>query len=226
MIIGEQKPLAQIVDMVRARRGNRILVAGCNSCVAVCLAGGEDEVHQLAQALRDRSRKEGWDWEVDEVTLKRQCEKEWDREISDRVQAADIVVSLGCGVGAQIFMETYPKVSLVPGINTSNMGAPEKRGVWKEKCAGCGECTLHLTGGICTIARCSKSLQNGPCGGSQNGKCEVIPENDCAWQLIYDRLSARGELSLLRQIVPPKDWSKSHSGGSRTIVKKTRRSKG
>lgn len=212
--------MAEIVDMIESRKGHRILVAGCNSCVAVCLAGGEKEVCDLATSLKIHSQRNNRGWVVSEVTLKRQCEKEWDQEISDIVEASDVVVSLGCGVGAQILMETYPFSSLVPAINTSNMGAPEKRGVWKEKCAGCGECTLHLTGGICTIARCSKSLQNGPCGGSQGGKCEVIPENDCAWQLIYDRLSARGELSLLRTIVPPKDWSKSHSGGSRTIVKK------
>ncbi len=226
MIIGEQKPLSEIVDMLRERGGSRILVAGCNSCVAVCLAGGEDEVSQLADSLRERSEQEGWGWDVEEVTLTRQCEKKFDQEIHEVVEGVDAVVSLGCGVGAQTLMETYPQIPLVPGIDTSNMGAPEKRGVYKEKCVGCGDCTIHLTGGICTLARCSKGLQNGPCGGAQNGKCEVVPDNDCAWHLVYERLAARGDLDLLREPLPPKDWSKSKSGGSRTIVRKSRRSRG
>jgi ferredoxin len=71
--------------------------------------------------------------------------------------------------------------------------------------------------GICPIARCSKSLLNGPCGGSQNGKCEIDPEVDCAWQLIYDRLAHLGKLDLILQVEPAKDWSTSRDGGPRRI---------
>lgn len=116
--------------------------------------------------------------------------------------------------------ETFPERRIIPGINTSNMGAPEKKGVFKEKCMGCGRCTIDRTAGICTLARCAKGLQNGPCGGSVDGKCELYPEIDCAWHQVYTILEARGELSEAVEPVPPKDWSRSHSGGVRTVRSK------
>jgi hypothetical protein len=91
--------------------------------------------------------------------------------------------------------------------------------VWVERCAACGQCLLGLTGGICPIARCSKQLLNGPCGGSSQGKCEVNPDIECAWQLIYDKLKAQGRLPLLLEIIPPKDWRTSRDGGPRKIVR-------
>jgi hypothetical protein len=78
---------------------------------------------------------------------------------------------------------------------------------------------LHMTGGICPIARCSKTLLNGPCGGSQDGKCEIAEDVDCAWQLIYDRMSALGQLEKLEEVIPPKDWRTSRDGGPRKIVR-------
>jgi hypothetical protein len=97
---------------------------------------------------------------------------------------------------------------------------PIKQGVWRERCVACGECILGLTGGICPIARCSKSLLNGPCGGSEDGHCEIDPDIPCAWQLIYDRLSRMGKLYVLLEIQPPKNWQTSRDGGPRKIVRK------
>lgn len=218
MIIGEQKPLNEIFSNLEGH--TRILVAGCRSCVAICLAGGEKEVGILAEALRLYSDLHGKSWTVSEVTLERQCEKEWVREIAPLVEKVDCVLSLACGVGAQTVQEIFPGVRVIPGLNTSNMGAPEEQGKWSEKCAGCGDCVLHLTGGICPIARCSKSLLNGPCGGSENGVCEVNPEIPCAWDQIYHSLKRLGRLDLIEQVIPPKNWLPSRSGGPRKIVKK------
>ena len=86
----------------------------------------------------------------------------------------------------QFLAEKYRKISVYPGINTNFIGVNEEQGVWSERCQACGDCKLHLTGGICPIARCSKSLLNGPCGGSAKGKCEVDPNVECGWQIIYD----------------------------------------
>jgi hypothetical protein len=94
-----------------------------------------------------------------------------------------------------------------------------EQGVWAERCQACGNCLLALTGGICPIARCSKQLLNGPCGGSVGGRCEINRDVDCAWQLIYDRLKAQGRLELLLDIQPPKDWRTSRDGGPRKIVR-------
>ncbi|MBM4237465.1 MAG: hypothetical protein FJ151_03160 [Euryarchaeota archaeon] len=218
MIIAEQKPLKEICGNLEGHR--KILVAGCRSCVAICLAGGEKEVGILAESLRMDADLGGKGWEVEEITVERQCEKEWVREIAKRVEGKDAVLSIACGVGAQTVQEIYPDIRVIPGLNTSNMGAPEEQGIWKEKCGGCGDCVLHLTGGVCPIARCSKSLLNGPCGGSQNGKCEVNPDTTpCAWDQIYQSLKRLDRLDLMERIIPPKNWIPSHSGGPRRIVK-------
>ena len=135
------------------------------------------------------------------------------------VKEADIVLSLGCGIGVQAIAEQYPEVWVVPGLNTTFMGLPTEQGVWEERCAACGDCLLGLTGGICPIARCSKSLLNGPCGGSEAGHCEIDPDVPCAWQLIYDRMVSKDKLHLLLELQPPKNWRTSRDGGPRKIVR-------
>jgi hypothetical protein len=197
----------------------RILVAGCRSCVAICLAGGEKEVGILAESLRLYSDLNGKDWQVEEGTVERQCEKEFVAELKERIPRQDAVVSIACGVGAQTIQGMHPTTRVLPGLNTSNMGAPEEQGIFLERCGGCGDCVLHLTGGICPIVRCAKSLLNGPCGGSQNGKCEVSPETPCAWDEIYRSLEKFGRLDLMERVIPPKNWIPSRSGGPRKIVR-------
>jgi hypothetical protein len=106
-----------------------------------------------------------------------------------------------------------------PGVNTKFLGGTNEPGLWTENCQSCGDCILDRTGGICPIARCSKSLLNGPCGGSQNGKCEIDKDIDCAWQLIYDQMKGLGRLDDLLKIEPIKDWSKNRDGGPRKVVR-------
>jgi len=217
MIVAEQKPLEEIKGLLG--EAGRILIVGCGTCVTVCFAGGEKEAGILGSLLRMSTRLDGASKEVTEVTVQRQCEWEYLDAIHDRVTEADRVLSLGCGVGVQALAERYPNAIVVPGLDTKFMGLPVEQGVWAERCAACGACILGLTGGICPIARCSKQLLNGPCGGSAKGKCEVSPEIDCAWQLIYDKLKAQGRLHLLMEITPPKDWRTSRDGGPRKIVR-------
>ncbi|NTV90627.1 MAG: hypothetical protein HGA22_09775, partial [Clostridiales bacterium] len=92
-------------------------------------------------------------------------------------------------------------------------------GKWAERCGGCGNCILDRYAGICPVARCSKSLLNGPCGGSMNGKCEVDSSIECGWQLIYDRAIKLGRLEDLTELEDPKDWRTSRDGGPRTSVR-------
>ena len=217
MIVGEQKPLDEIKDMIAGYR--KVLIVGCGTCVTVCFAGGEKEVGILASALRMKSKLDNEEIIVDEVTVQRQCEWEYLDAIGEEIEAHDLVLSLGCGIGVQAIAERFPNARVVPGLNTSFLGLPEEQGVWAERCAACGNCILDKTAGICPIARCAKSLLNGPCGGSQGGKCEIDPQVECAWQLIYDRLQARGELELLEEIIPPRDWSSSRDGGPRRVIR-------
>ncbi len=217
MIIGEQKPLDAIKGMIADYQ--KILVLGCGTCVTVCFAGGEKEVGILASALRMATGLEGKNKTFVEATVQRQCEYEYNEEVADLVREADAVLSLACGIGVQTMNEQFPEAITLPGLNTSFLGQPTEQGIWAERCQACGNCILDKTAGICPIARCSKSIFNGPCGGSAGGKCEIAPEVDCAWQLIYDRLKALGRLELMTEIQPVKDWTTSRDGGPRKIVR-------
>jgi hypothetical protein len=97
------------------------------------------------------------------------------------------------------------------------MGYPVEHALWQERCAGCGDCVLGWTGGLCPIARCAKKLLNGPCGGSSDGVCEVDKDTDCVWQLIYDRLKRLDKLDNLKIVRKEKDWRTSTNAGQRKI---------
>ena len=217
MIVAEAKPFEEVKALTA--NAQSILVVGCGTCVTVCFAGGEREAAITASMLRMASRVDGHERQVTDVTVQRQCEWEYLDAIADAVGKVDMVLSLGCGVGVQAMAEHFPNAWVVPGLNTTFMGLPLEQGVWAERCAACGNCLLALTGGVCPIARCSKQLLNGPCGGSVDGHCEIGEDVPCAWQLIYDRLSALGKLELLLDIQPPKNWRTSRDGGPRKIVR-------
>jgi ferredoxin len=217
MIVAEQKPIEEIKGSLGDAK--KVLIIGCGTCVTVCFAGGAKEAAILGSLLRMSSTMNGDSKEITDVTVQRQCEWEYLDAIGDQVAEADLILSMGCGVGVQALAERYPNAIVLPGLNTKFMGLPLEQGVWAERCAACGNCLLGLTGGICPIARCSKQLLNGPCGGSSNGKCEVNADIECAWQLIYDKLKAQGRLNLIMEITPPKDWRTSRDGGPRKIVR-------
>jgi ferredoxin len=217
MIVAERKPIEEIMEYIRGC--NKILLLGCNECVTVCYAGGKKEVEILASALSMAFMKEGKELEVKEVTLERQCDHEYLEEIRGFIDEYDAVISLACGVGVQFLAEKYLQIPVFPGVNTLFMGVTEQRGVWSERCQGCGQCILGQTAGICPISRCAKRLLNGPCGGSTKGKCEINPELDCAWQLIIDRLKELGRLDDYDELIPIKDWSTERAGGPRKVVR-------
>jgi ferredoxin len=217
MIVAEQKPLDEIKTMVTD--AENVLVVGCGTCVTVCFAGGAREAAITATSLRMSSKLDDNSKLVTDVTVQRQCEWEYLDQIADQVEEADIVLSMGCGIGVQAIAEHFPETWVVPGLNTGFLGMPTEQGVWEERCAACGDCVLGITGGICPIARCSKSLLNGPCGGSEAGHCEIDPDVPCAWQLIYDRLVSMDKLHVLLEQQPPKNWRTSRDGGPRKIVR-------
>ena len=216
MIVGKQKPLEEIQKLIESY--NSVLVLGCGTCMAICFSGGEKEVAVLATTLRISEKMTGVAKEIKEQTIERQCEWEFVEELKEPLKGVEAILSLGCGVGVQAISEKYPDVAVLPGLNTLFMGMPVEESLWIERCAGCGNCILEKTAGICPTARCAKGLLNGPCGGSVDGKCEISADIPCAWQLIYDRLSARGQLTRLEEIEPPRDWSTSQSGGLRKIT--------
>ena len=216
MIVGKQKPFEEIWDMIKNFK--KVLVFGCNTCVAICHAGGGKEAEILASMLRIKASQEGAEIEVMHAAIERHCEPEFFEPVMDTVRTSDVVLSLACGVGVNFLSERIGDIPVYPGINTEFYGAVPKAGVFTELCAGCGNCILHLTGGICPIVRCAKSIMNGPCGGTNNGKCEISQDVDCAWYLILERMKKLGTLEKLFEIQPPKNWSTGLHGGPRRVI--------
>lgn len=206
MIIAERKPLEEIRNMLAGYK--RILVVGCGTCVTICWAGGEKEVGILSSQLRLASSKDGGEFSVMEAVVERQCEKEMViEELGDKAPGVEAILSLGCGAGVQTMAELFEEKPVLPALNTTFIGMPEKEGLWVEMCGACGDCFLDRTGGICPVVRCAKGLLNGPCGGTRKGgKCEIDPEKDCAWVLIYHRLERQGRLDLMRKYYEPKNY--------------------
>ncbi|MCP4647570.1 MAG: hypothetical protein GY852_07525, partial [bacterium] len=159
MIIGERKPIEDVLKMIEGKK--KIVLAGCGGCVTVCCAGGTNEVGVLAPALKIAREKAGDPIEIKEVTLERQCDPEYLDPMEEYISDYDAVLSLACGAGVQFVAERFSKTPIYPALNTCFVGVTEEIGYWTERCQLCGECKLHLTGGICPIARCSKSLLNG-----------------------------------------------------------------
>ena len=213
MIVGKQKPLDEIWEMIKGYK--KVLVFGCNTCVAVCQEGGNKEAEILASLLRMKAVQEAVDIDIRAGGIERQCEHEFYDKARIEIEAADAILSIACGAGVQFTGEKFPHKPLLPGLNTTFIGVVDEPGVFSERCQMCGDCILHLTGGVCPISRCSKSIMNGPCGGSENGRCEINPDVPCGWQLIYDRLKAQGRLELLDTVIPVKNWKSGRDGGPR-----------
>jgi ferredoxin len=218
MIVADRKHVAEIRDMIKDH--DRVLLVGCGTCVTVCLAGGERETGILGSAIRMALKLIGRKRVVvDECTIERQCEDAFIDVLASRVAGYDAICSLGCGAGVQALAERFPKTSVYPGLNTQFIGILESQGVWTEKCVGCGNCRLGEFAGICPISRYAKRLFNGPCGGSRQGKCEIDPELECGWQLIYDRAKSLGILDRLESLAAVHDWSTGVDGGPRKVVR-------
>ena len=198
MIVGERKPFGEIKNTIQGYK--KLLILGCGTCVSVCMAGGEKEVELLATELRMANKLADKDIEIGEVTVQRQCDTEYVEPIIETAKNYDAILSMACGAGVQFVANMVEPVPVIPALNTRFIGVNLDEGIWAERCRACGNCVLADYGGICPMTMCPKSLVNGPCGGSKNGKCETSSERDCAWILIYNRLSKLGKLDNLRNL--------------------------
>jgi ferredoxin len=216
MIIADRKPLAEILEMIEPFK--KIMLLGCKGCVTVCNVGGQKEVEVLAATLKIARKKEGKEISIDEKTIERQCDPEYIEHLKDLVGQYDAVVSMACGVGPQFLSEAYPDRNFFPAVDTKFMGGAVQHGIWEERCAGCGTCVIHFFDGLCPIARCSKSLLHGPCGGSAEGSCEIDKDVVCIWDLIVKKKMEQGRLEDLLDIKPFKDWRTARDGGPRKRI--------
>ena len=209
MLISEQKPLEEILSYLDGDKS--IFLIGCKGCAEGWGSGGEKQVAEMKNTLQERGKAISGSVVVDmlcDSTLTKLKLRSYKKEIA----AADSILVLTDGAGVQTVAELVDKV-VHPGCNTLSSGGAHAEWKEAERCLECGDCMLEFTGGICPIARCSKHLLNGPCGGSQGGKCEVDADIPCVWQQIFDRLAKLGQLDKLERLVTPKDWSVSLISG-------------
>jgi hypothetical protein len=211
--ITEQKPLEEVMQSLE--KCHRVYIVGCGSCATMLHTGGKSEVLEMKDKLEEAGKKvSGWmvvPTACDELT------REALRENARDIMTTDGILVMTCAFGVQT-VSCYTDKPVYPALNTLFIGKEESPGHFTEVCMQCGDCILAKTAGICPLVRCAKSLLNGPCGGSVDGKCEISPDTPCAWQTIYDRLAALGQLDKLEEIVPPRDWTTSLSGGPRKII--------
>ncbi|MGQ9546431.1 MAG: methylenetetrahydrofolate reductase C-terminal domain-containing protein [Dehalococcoidia bacterium] len=209
MLISQQKPIEEVLGYLE--RDNSIFIMGCKGCAEGWGSGGEKQVAEMKSTLQQKGKRVTGSVVVDmlcDAALTRLKIRAYRKQIA----AADSILVLTDGAGVQTVAEIVDKV-VHPGCNTLSSGGAHAEWKEAERCLECGDCMLEFTGGLCPIARCSKHLLNGPCGGSQGGKCEIDPDIPCVWQQIVERLTKLGQLDKLERLVAPKNWSVSLISG-------------
>jgi len=182
---------------------DRLFVVGCGTCTTMTKTGGIDQVLKMRDQLQELGKWiSGWTViptacdEMTEVAVK---------ENSRAIENASCILAMTCALGVHR-MSLYIERPIIPALDTLFIAIEDTPGYFREACAQCGQCILGETAGICPITACHKGLVNGPCGGTNNGKCEVDKEKDCAWTLIYQRLKEQGRLDLMHKYHPPRNF--------------------
>lgn len=204
MIVANRKPFEEIKSLIKGYK--KVLNVGCGTCVAVCLAGGEKEVDVLNSELEMARKLDENPIELGAITIERQCDREYLEALDDKVNDYDALLSMACGAGIQFLAERYPKIPVFPAVDTTFIGVNQDVGWYEERCRSCGSCVLAMTGGICPVTMCAKGLYNGPCGGTNQGSCEINKDQPCAWYQIWERLSGQDRLNEIMEVVPAQDW--------------------
>ena len=199
--ITKQKNLDEILQQLQ--NYDRIFITGCGTCTTMTKTGGIEQVIEMKQRLQDAGKLvTGW------VVIPTSCDDMTEaalKENNQAIQDANCILIMSCALGV-FKINSYLKKPVIPALDTLFIGIEDEPGNFQEVCAQCGHCVLGLTAGICPITACHKGLLNGPCGGTNRGKCEVDKEKDCAWTVIYNRLKEQGRLELMRKYQPPKNY--------------------
>lgn len=202
-----QKPIDEIVSHLDP--GEKVFVVGCGNCSMKCHSGGEPETEAMAERLKTRGVNVlGWavpgghGMSLCKLSNTQKVLQE-DRE--EQTSQADSFLVLSCGQGAHTVLDATDGAMIHVGCDTLFGGETVTDSDIAEYCSLCGECVIEGTGGLCPMTLCSKSLLNGPCGGAENGMCEVDQEKPCGWILIYDRMKKLDKLDRLETYKEPKN---------------------
>ena len=190
MLITELKAKETILSLA----SGKVFIINCHGCREIRFP--EKEADELQKELAEAGKVTGiitTDYICNADNLKLRLEKH-----AAAIEAADAVLVFSCGVGVQTVSDYLDGKKVFACCDTYAL--PGFQGVTplEHDCRQCGECFLNLTGGICPITACSKSLVNGQCGGAKAGKCEVDPNMECGWERIYQKLKAIGRLDAMK----------------------------
>jgi len=190
-------------DYLHSLVSGKVFIINCHGCKEIRFPEAEADAFQ--KELAEAGKVSGiitTDYICNPENLKLRLEKH-----AEEIAAADMVLVFSCGVGVQTVAEYLGSKKVCAACDTYAL--PGFQGVTplEYDCRQCGECYLNITGGICPITACSKSLVNGQCGGAKNGRCEVDPDMECGWERIYRRLKQVGRLDALKCPIQLHNWA-------------------
>jgi hypothetical protein len=204
MIVQETKPIETIRDMLKDVK--KIFLVGCGDCATVCEAGSEDDLKRMKETL-EAEGKEVTGMIVPDTSCHIPDVKSQLKKHAAEVDAADGIGVMSCGAGVQTVGTLYEDKPVFPINNALFLGNTERFGQHVEFCSACGECRIDKFGAVCPVTRCYKGILNGPCGGVNDGMCEIGNDTPCAWVLAYERLEKQNRLENLKDAVKPKNWA-------------------
>lgn len=198
--ITQLKPAEEIDRLLNGL--GRVFIVGCGTCVTLTRTGGAPEVAAMKAQLSDSGKVV-----TGTTVVPVACDNltgEILAGIDSQIRQADALLIMTCAYGVQTIARQIRKI-VIPALNTLFIGKETGAGGFDEVCQQCGTCIIGETGGICPVTACHKGLVNGPCGGTNNGKCEIDANKDCAWTAIYNRLSELGRLDSMRKYQKPRN---------------------
>ncbi len=175
---------------------DRVYIAGCGTCATMTRTGGREEVLAMRERLQQLGKLvTGW------IVIPTACDDMTQAAMEENngaIRNAGCILVMSCALGVHR-MSTCLARPVIPALDTLFIGIEDGSGCFQEACAQCGQCVLGETAGICPVTACHKGLLNGPCGGTNQGKCEVDSEKDCAWTIIHQRLTDQGRVDVMRR---------------------------
>lgn len=215
MIISTPKGREELEALLKDYQS--LFLIGCGACATVCKVGGEDEVFATQEWLEETGREVVGSMVLEEACHIMRSAREL-RRCKAQVDEADALLVLSCGAGVQSISNCIDK-RVLTGVDSLFLGNIRRFGEFEEKCSLCGDCILNETAGICPVTNCAKGLLNGPCGGLEDGHCEVDEERECTWIKIHERLEKQQRQGVFDRAVEPKDWSKKFRPGQHRLEK-------
>jgi len=222
MIITKKREFKKLMENLK--NYDSLFLVGCSECASLCGTGGEPELESLKETLEAEGKKVTGTLlpKTGCQTLGTKIELKKDK---DACAAADAIIVLSCGAGTQSAVEIFPDKPVYPANDTLFLGNMTRFQMFDERCSLCGECVLDKTGGICPVTACPKGLLNGPCGGTNDGKCEVSTDIECGWVRIYERMKRTGQIQEMKKPLKPKNWSAGIKPGNLNVREKDKSKK-